>query len=374
MNLRALSRLGFLSLALSLGCDSETTTSSGGASSSTSGGGGEGGGGASEPTNGGGGVGGEGGAGGEGAAGAAGGAGAEGGGGAEPLVFLDTYPLDSTYPEGGAFDLETAAFYVGSLESGTVHVVDVETGDETVMFTETAPGTWLTLGMVVDDTNRKLWVCAADRDTDPFFGELWGFDLESGQRTDIVALESDGDFAWCEDVTVDSVGNVYATDRENPNIYRVELGASTATLFATDPELGSNFIGQNGIIVLPGDEAIIAAVHFPARLNKIDISSGEVTPIEIDGDFADATIGSGADGMIYVDGSLYVVFDGELVKVDPTLADWTAVVATEAELSGGLTDVMATPNGLYVVNGQAIGYVFGEDPAPFTIVKFTGTF
>lgn len=372
MNFRQLPSV-LLTLLFALGCDSETTSAASGGSGAA-GGGGEGGSGGSEPTVGGGGEGGEGAAGGEGGAGGEGAAGAAGGGGAAPLQFLDTYPLEVTYPEGGAFDLETAAFYVGSLESGTVHAVDVETGDETVLFTETAPGTWLTLGMVVDDINRKLWVCAADQDTDPFFGELWGFDLESGQRTDIVALESDGDFAWCEDVTVDSIGNVYATDRENPNIYRVELGASTATLFATDPELGSNFIGQNGIIVLPGDEAIIAAVHFPARLNKIDIVTGDVTPIEIDGDFADATIGSGADGMVYEDGALYVVFDGELVKVEPTLADWTSVVATEAELSGGLTDVMSTPNGFYLVNGQAIGYVFGEDPAPFTIVRFTGSF
>jgi|JI10StandDraft_1071094.scaffolds.fasta_scaffold11805_3 sugar lactone lactonase YvrE len=299
---------------------------------------------------------------------------AGGGGGQGPIAFLDEYPLAVTYPEGGAFDEVSRAFYVGSLESGTVHAIDAETGAESTLFTETFTGKWLTLGMKVDEPNRALWVCAADQDTDPWYGELWRFDLDTKQRTAIIPLSAGAESAWCEDVTVDSKGNAYATDRENPNIYRVAKGASVATLFATDPELGSSFIGQNGIVVLPGDAAIIATVHFPARLNRIDITTGTVTPITITGDFADATIGSGADGMVYSNGALYVIFDGELVEVKPTLADWTAVTATEARLSGGLTDVMATPGGLYVVNGQAIGFVFGEDPDPFHIVKFTGSF
>ena len=78
--------------------------------------------------------------------------------------------------------------------------------------------------------------------------------------------------------------------------------------------------------------------------------------------------------MVLVEGVLYVVFDGELVKVEPTLADWTAVTATEAELTGGLTDVVSTPNGLYLANGQAIGFVFGQEPTPFSLVRFTGSF
>ena len=300
--------------------------------------------------------------------------GAGGEGGAAPLAFLDAYPLQSTYPEGAAFDLASHSFYVGSLESGSVYAIDVETGVETEVFTETAAGTWFTLGMAVDAAGRKLWVCAADQDSDPYYGELWTFDLDTGERTKIVPLTNSGENAWCEDVAVDSAGNAFATDRENPNIYRVGANDTVPSLFATDPELGSSFIGQNGIIVLPGDEALIAAVHFPARLNRIEIPSGVVTPITISGDFADATIGSGADGMVLVEGVLYVVFDGELVKVEPTLADWTAVTATEAELTSGLTDVVSTPNGLYLANGQAIGFVFGQEPTPFSLVRFTGSF
>lgn len=295
--------------------------------------------------------------------------GATGSGGAEPIVFQDAYPITATYPEGGAYDADAGRFYFGSLESGTVHSIDARTGIESELFTEPAPGTWMTLGMAVDAPRKRLWVCAADQDSDPYRGELWVFDLEAGARTHVIPLHAGADDAWCEDVAVDSTGAAYATDRENPNIYRV--GSSMQpSLFATDPELGSNLIGQNGVVALPGDQALIATIHFPPQLNRIAIPSGVVTPITIDGDFADATLGSGPDGMVYRDGALFVVFDGELVRLDPTLADWSAVSASAVELTGGLTDLVSTPAGLYLQNGQAIGFVFGQDPAPFQLVRY----
>ncbi len=293
-------------------------------------------------------------------------------GGAMPVDYEDVYPLDTTYPEGGTFDPVEQMFFVGTLEGGEVHRVDPRDGTSTLVFEEPTAGEWMTLGMAVDASRRRLWVCAADRQTDPYTGQVWVFDLDTDDRLEVVELSHAGEAAWCEDVAVAGDGTAYVTDRENPNIYRVSDDFE-ATLFATDDALGSPLIGQNGIIVLPGDEALIAAVHLPAALNYVSLSDGAVTPIEIDGDFVDAGIGSGADGMVLVDGELYVVFDGELARVAPTLADWSAAFSTAVELPRGLTDVIDTPGGLYLLNGQAIRFALGQEPnGPFELVRFSG--
>ncbi len=294
-------------------------------------------------------------------------------GGSGP-TYADVYPLDVTYPEGGAFDPTDEVFYVGTLEGGEVQRVDPLSGDSELVFAPTDPGTWITLGMAVDETRHRLWVCAANRDTEPFTGQLWMFDLSRGVREQAIPLSAGEDAAWCEDVAVASDGTAYATDRENPNIYRVDAGFA-AELLITDEALGSPLLGQNGVIVLPGDEALIAAIHAPPQLNHVTIADGIVTPIAIDGEFTDTGLGTGADGMVYVDGVLFVVFDGKLAQVTPTSDDWSTADSVMVELPRGLTDVLSTPEGLYLLNGQAIQFALGQDPlGPFELSKFVGEF
>jgi len=289
-------------------------------------------------------------------------------------VYDDVYPLDVTYPEGGAFDPTDEVFYVGTLEGGAVQRVDPLTGDSDLLFAPTERGTWMTLGMAVDETRRRLWVCAANRDTEPFTGQLWMFDLSRGAREQTIPLSAGEEAAWCEDVAVASDGTAYATDRENPNIYRADAGF-VAELLVTDKALGSPLLGQNGVIVLPGDEALIAAIHAPPQLNHVTIANGTVTPVVIDGEFTDTGLGTGADGMVYVDGVLLVVFDGKLAQLTPTSDDWSTADSVMVELPRGLTDVLSTPQGLYLLNGQAIQFALGQDPlGPFELSKFVGKF
>lgn len=294
-------------------------------------------------------------------------------GGAGP-VYADVYPLEVTYPEGGAFDPADEVFYVGTLEGGTVQRIDPLTGDNEVFYTPSDPGTWITLGMAVDESRRRLWVCAANRDTDPFTGEVWMFDLSRGVREQAIPLSADEEVAWCEDIAVASDGTAYATDRENPNIYRVDEGFA-AELLVSDDLLGSPLLGQNGIVVLPGDQALIAAIHAPPSLNHVSIAEGTITPIAIEGEFTDTGLGTGADGMVYVDGTLFVVFDGKLAQVTPTSEDWSTAESAMVELPRGLTDVLSTPQGLYLLNGQAIQFALGQDPlGPFELSRFLGEF
>ncbi len=305
-----------------------------------------------------------------------GGGGAGGQGGGPPPTFLDQYPVNSQYPEGGIYDSVAHAFYVGSLGDGSVHRIDAATGAETVIFTESAPGAWWTLGMAVDEVRRRLWVCAmedlSETDADPpYDGYVWAIDLEQGTREAVFPLSAADPEATCTDVTVTSDGLAYVVDRDFGNVYQVDIDAGPS-LFAADSVLEAAIVGQNAVVPLPDESALMVTLYLPSRLARVDLTDGSVLDVDISGDFADAAFLSGADGMTYADGALWVAFSSELVKVTPILADWSSVEAVAVDVPGGMTDVVATPAGLYLLNGQAIKFALGETPDPFKLVRFTG--
>lgn len=302
---------------------------------------------------------------------------AEGGAGGEaPRTFLESYPLAASFPEGGTYDPVDHAFFVGSLLDGSVHRVDASTGADAQFFAPPEPGAWWTLGMAVDEPARRLWVCAmedlSDTDADPAYdGYVWLFDLETGEREAVFPLSDAYSEATCTDVAVAADGTVYVTDRDFGHVYTVDASTGPELLVA-DAELEASLIGQNAAVVLPDQSALMVAIYLPSRLVRVDLADGSVLDVDISGSFADAAFLAGADGMTYHDGSLYVAFTSELVRVDPVLGDWSSVTATEVDVPEGMTDVLSTPNGLYLLNGQAVRYALDQDPDPFALTRFVG--
>ena len=293
-------------------------------------------------------------------------------GGGSDSGFRDIYPLDAKFPEGGTYDSASNAFYVGSLADGSVHRINAATGAEEVFFTESAPGTWWTLGMDVDVERRRLWVCAMDdRAPEPRAGYIWVFDLESGERIANHALADAAPDATCTDVALTKAGVGYVGDREMGSIYKVDVSGG-ASPFASSPDLQANFVGQNAIVVLPDESALLSVLYLPSSLARVDLADGSVTKVAIQGPFEDTGALAGADGMTFMDGSAYVAFTSKLVKVTPAAADWSAATSTEAALPSGMTDVLRTPEGLYVLNGQSVSFAFGSETYPFQLARFTG--
>ncbi len=291
---------------------------------------------------------------------------------ASPRTFLDRYPLTAKYPEGGTYDEGGHAFYVGSLGDGSVHRVDATTGEDSLLFRETAPGKWWTLGMTVDAAGRRLWVCAMDDRSPKRAGFIWIFDLTTGARVANHALAKAAPDATCTDVALTKDGRGYVGDREVGNIYRV--GETTAPeLFVTSTKLEGGVVGQNSMVVLPDESALLSLVYLSPRIVRVDLATRAVRDVEITGNFSDkSTLLAGADGMTYHGGSVYVAFTSELVRVTPRLADWSSADAKEIEVPSGMTDVVATPIGLYLLNGQAVRFATGSTPDPFALVRFVG--
>lgn len=303
---------------------------------------------------------------------------ATGSGGAAPATFLSSYPLEARFPESGFYDPEGHAFFVGSLDDASVHRIDAATGVDEAVFIPDEPGDWWTLGMTVDVARDRLWVCAMEdlQDTDqdpPYDGYIWLHDRVTGSRQAVFDLALADADASCTDVAVRSDGTVFVTDRDLGSVYRVTVD-DPPTRFAASELLEGGVVGQNAIVITPDESALLVAIYLTSRLVRVDLATREVTEVDIDGSFGDLTFLSGADGMTFHEGDLYVVFASELVKLTPTLADWSAVQATEVTVPNGMTDVVSSPHGLYLLNGQAIRFALGQDPDPFVLALFSGTF
>ncbi len=291
-------------------------------------------------------------------------------------MFLEDYPLMAVHPEGGAYDEAGHAFYMGSLEHGTVRRVDAMTGEDTEFFVGEPTGAWWTLGMDVDEMRRHLWVCAAEDlrggDTDEeFHGEIWAFDLDSGER--FVRVRFPADNSICADVAVHSDGTAYVANREAGVIYRMTAEEDTLTVFLEDDILGMPGIGQNALVLDEDLGLLFSLKYVPSALVRIPLDgSGRVRNVNIDGDFSDLSpVGSGADGMARLaDGTILVAFTSEITQLVPSTADWMNARADDRDVPSGATDVIATPGGAYVLNGQAVRFALGVpdvDDEPFVL-------
>jgi hypothetical protein len=104
----------------------------------------------------------------------------------------------------------------------------------------------------------------------------------------------------------------------------------------------------------------------------VRLQDATVTTVAIDGTFSDLSPLAGSDGMVYVDGGLYVAFTSKLARVTPVLADWSQAASVVEDVESGMTDVVATPGGLYLLNGQSIGFAIGSPPDPFLLTRYLG--
>ena len=297
-----------------------------------------------------------------------------------PPTFLAAYPLTARFPEGGTYDPTSHRFFVGSLADGSVHRINATTGAEEVLFRETAPGRWWTLGMDVDVARRRLAVCAMDdrravAGTDhPYDGYVWVFDLTTGARVARYPLAGAFRTAACTDVAWAADGSLYVCDRESPRIYRVDP-AGALTTFVTNDLLSGGVVGQNALVVLPDQSALLSLVYLPSRLVRVSLRDRAVADVSLRGTFFDGLpLLSGADGMTLSGGSLLVAFTSQVTRVTPTLADWSAASAATVDVPEGMTDMVHTPGGDYLLNGQSVSFAFDRATTPFRLVRFVGTF
>jgi sugar lactone lactonase YvrE len=213
--------------------------------------------------------------------------------GQEPRIKFEAPKL---YPEGIAYHEKKNIFYVSSVRTGEIGIVDESGKYETFYKDSTLRSSF---GMKVDPQRNRLLVCIADpnyskySDSSTFrkMSRLMTIDLESGKRVstiDLSKLYPGKHFA--NDLTLDNKGNIYITDSYSPVIYKVDKNDNPSIL--VEHELfRSKAVGLNGITFHPAGYLLVVNNGDGAIL-KVNLKTSEVSKVRINQFFP------GADGLL----------------------------------------------------------------------------
>lgn len=128
-------------------------------------------------------------------------------------------------------------------------------------------------------------------------------------------------------------------------------------------------------MVLPDESALMVIVYLDPALVRVDLGDGPVRKVALEGSFADGDAAlAGADGMAWSDGGLVVAFSSKVFRVTPTDGSWTHASMAVATVAEGMTDAIATPHGVYLLNGQAVRFASPAETDPFKLTRFQGAF
>jgi sugar lactone lactonase YvrE len=164
------------------------------------------------------------------------------------------------FPEGVAVD-RNGNFYMGSMDLGLIYKGTADNPTAVPFIPAGSNGLVSVLGIYADDPTNTLWVCSSDAGNGSRTGSapvaLKAFNLATG--------EAKSSYAWpappttmipgttvngfCNDLTVDADGNVYATDSWYPRIVRLKKGATALDTWVNDAVLGAGQWHLNGIDV-----------------------------------------------------------------------------------------------------------------------------
>ncbi|HUS33635.1 MAG TPA: hypothetical protein VMZ53_34265 [Kofleriaceae bacterium] len=279
---------------------------------------------------------------------------------------VHTFSDKKLFPEGGAYDSVDRAFYVGSLQHGTVTRVDAD-GRESLFYAGTGEDKRYTLGMQVDAQRRALWVCT----TKDSLGTIWIFDLESGARTASIDLTQVNPEAACNDVLLDG-DTALVSDRENTHIYRIDE-QRRVTVWAHDPLLGGSLVSLNSMVFTPDHKAVLTAVYLQPSLVRVSVANPrDVRRVKLSGDiFMDGfnVLNGPDDLMMTSNNQLVVAFGSTLKRITPSDASWSAATVKSTRTIGGVTALVEAEGKLYGVNGQSVRFALGVPPNGFEIFE-----
>ena len=268
-------------------------------------------------------------------------------------------PGEGTFPEGIAYHAESGAAFVSGAGDGSLHRIDLASGD---VDTGLVPGSrppFGIIGLAVGDDD--LWAAGG------MTGEILRFDVASGELEATLSTP-EAESTFLNDLVVAPNGDVYVTDSNRPVLFRVPDGGDEVEawldLDGTPIPFGEG-INLNGIVVSEDGESLIVVHMASGTLYRIDIASRDVDPIDLGG----ATVEAG-DGMVLERTTLYIVQNGpDQVSVVELAGDLTrgeiVGVLEDERLTDAATAALAGDD-LLVTNAQ-FSAMQGEPELPFTV-------
>jgi sugar lactone lactonase YvrE len=298
-----------------------------------------------------------------------------------PAELLNRYTLSSpdSIPEGIAFDPVERAFYVTSLQGGSITRIDA---DGTERLFRQADDRARIAGAKIDADKRLLWVCA--KFVDGVDDRVWVLDLNTGELVQEYLLGALTSGGACNDLTLTDEGEVaYVSDSSNPFIYRLNALTGEGSILATDPlfeDIVGQGVGINGLVVTPDRKALIVAKSVPSQLFRVSIPDGnDITTITLSGDplvslLTDTPLGTvpfGGDGLALLGDYIYAVTPRAVSRILLNDDYSAGQVVTIPQIDGiGLTTATVAEGSLYVIKSEVASFVL-EQPLdlPFEFFK-----
>ncbi|WP_375758539.1 SMP-30/gluconolactonase/LRE family protein [Corallococcus exercitus] len=270
------------------------------------------------------------------------------------------WPDEDFYPEGIAA-AKDGTLYAGSLGTGAIaRARPGALGAEVFVPGRPAFGVY---GLAVDEAHDTLWACTYDDLLPPEQpAHLAAYALSTGAQK--ASHPMPGESGFCNDVTVDAAGNVYATDSFANIIVRLAVGGTALTTWASDDAFAPS---EPGAFTLNG-----IAYDGASRLYVVKSDTGTLFSIDIqpDGSAAAPVIIPVAPALETPDG-LEWVDSQRLLVVENTAGQASLVTLGEGAgakevLANGFVEPTAaalTEDGAWVLESQ-MGFLFGTPGAP----------
>lgn len=281
-------------------------------------------------------------------------------------------PPDAYFPEGSTIDPD-GHIYIGTIGSGAIYKFNNGAQPAEVLV-QGEPFTAV-VGILFDSERSILWACNALADLST--ASLVGVNPEDGSIV-VSHVIPNAPPVVCNDLAIDSEGNIYASDSPSHTILRLPtenaMVADSLEIWSADPILGENNteggLGVNGLVV--SDGAIYTVNYETGDLYRIPInddgSAGAAETLTVT-----QGVLSGGDGIERRDdGSLLIVenLSGEITRVD---IDGSTAALTK------ITTVPEAPATCIVDESENIAWVVQNQDAlnnqnpniPFCVAKIS---
>jgi len=209
-------------------------------------------------------------------------------------------------PEGIAYDPVKQVFFLGSVYKQKIVMIDKKR--DAIDFSTPQDGLWSALGMKVDAARRLLWVSTTAHpqmknytEEDSGKSGIFKYDLTSGKLLKRYLLPNKPEPHWLGDLTVNSRGDVFATDSVSPAIYVIDHHKDELELFTKGPP----FANAQGLVLTP-DERHLLMTDYSLGVFLIDVKTREYRNLPPP---LDTTL-MGIDGLCAYRGSLKGVQNG----------------------------------------------------------------
>ena len=283
------------------------------------------------------------------------------------LFTLDQLGL---IPEGIAYEPKSGRFFLGSMRSGDIYVVDAA-GQMSKFATVQHDGKLAAIGMAVDVARGLLWAVGASFDlvedfdpAAPVRSGAFGFDLLTGQlREKFIADNPTNGF---NDVAIAPSGDIYLS---GDALSVIRAGSTMIETVATSMPI----YGSNGITVRPDGKRLFVS-SYPIGIATVDPGTGESYWLQA----PDNVSLYGIDGLYW--------YQGDLIGVQNGVQPWRLIRLRLDEERMAVTDVRLiefanediTPTTGAIV-GDVIHYI-GQGPQanpvpahfPDALARFTG--